>query len=52
MIDEMFDRHKDKVTDTPLSPELFQEMNKTLGMLERFWEHQTQFTGLSSLDDF
>ena len=53
MIDDMFDRHKDKIGETgTMSSEMFTEMNKSLGMLERFWEHQTQFTGLSSLDDF
>lgn len=52
MIDEMFERHKEKIGETALTPELFVDMNKTLGLLERFWEHQTQFTGLSSLDDY
>ena len=36
---------------TELSPERLEEFIKTMQQLERFWNAQSQFTGLSSLDD-
>lgn len=50
VINDMFDRHVEKMKDTDLTDEEFADLNKTLKMLERFWERETQFTGLSSLD--
>lgn len=52
IIDEMFGRHKEKLGKGDIDAEDFAEMNRILKLLERFWERETQFTGLSSLDDF
>jgi DNA-binding MarR family transcriptional regulator len=52
IIDEMFERHIGKIGDTDLDAETFADLNRILKMLERFWERETQFTGLSSLDDY
>ena len=50
-LNAMFKRHEDKIEGTELSNERLQDVTKTMQMLERFWNSQTQFTGLSSLDD-
>lgn len=51
IIDEMFARHAAKFDDTDLDEDGFKDLNRHLKLLERFWERETQFTGLSSLDD-
>lgn len=50
-LQEMFKRHEGNIEGSELSDERMVETIKTLQMLERFWTSQTQFTGLSSLDD-
>lgn len=52
IIDDMFERHSDKFGETDLNEDGFKDLNKHLKLLERFWERETQFTGLSSLDDY
>jgi len=51
MLRTMFARHEDKIQGTELTPERLRDVAKTMQMLERFWNSQTQFNGLASLDD-
>ena len=51
ILNEMFERHESKLEGTELTPERLNDTIKTLQMVERFWNAQTQFTGLESLDD-
>lgn len=46
ILNAMFKRHEQKIEGTDLSAERLQEVTKTMQMLERFWNSQTQFTGL------
>lgn len=46
ILNAMFKRHEEKIEGTDLSSERLQEVTKTMQMLERFWNSQTQFTGL------
>ncbi|MCI5060063.1 MAG: MarR family winged helix-turn-helix transcriptional regulator [Alphaproteobacteria bacterium] len=50
LLNEMFTRHEEKLEGTQLTPERFKDATETLQMIERFWNAQTQFTGLESLD--
>ena len=52
LIDDMFARHLVKIGETDLDEETFAELNQTLKLLERFWERETQFSGLSGLSEF
>lgn len=51
LLDDMFRRHEGQIEGTELSSERIAECTKTMQMFERFWSSQTQFTGLSSLED-
>jgi len=46
LLGAMFKRHEDKLEGTDLSADRLKEVTKTMQMLERFWNSQTQFTGL------
>lgn len=46
VLNAMFKRHEEKIEGTELSGERLQDVTKTMQMLERFWNSQTQFTGL------
>jgi DNA-binding MarR family transcriptional regulator len=48
---EMFTRHEDKIKGSELTDARFTDVMNNLKMLERFWNAQTSFTGLSSLED-
>lgn len=50
MLADMFKAHEAKIEGTELSAERMQDFIKTMQMFERFWASQSQFTGLSSLD--
>ena len=50
-ISVMFDRHVEKIANSELTPARLGEATQTLKMLERFWASQSDFSGLSSLDD-
>mgnify|MGYP001178629075 CR=1 FL=1 len=52
LIDDMFARHLVKIGETDLDEETFASLNQTLKLLERFWERETQFSGLSGLSEF
>lgn len=51
ILNEMFTRHEGKLEGTKLTEESFKDTINTLQNVERFWNAQTQFTGLDSLDD-
>lgn len=51
VLSEMFARHEDQIKVTDLTDERLSDVAKTMQMLERFWNSQTQFTGLASLED-
>lgn len=51
IVSEMFEKHVEKIKGTELTDEKIDEIGVTLKMLERFWASQTNFTGLSGLDD-
>ncbi|MEM9468728.1 MAG: MarR family transcriptional regulator [Pseudomonadota bacterium] len=51
VLNEMFARHEDQIKVTDLTDERLNDVAKTMQMLERFWNSQTQFTGLASLED-
>ncbi len=50
VLNEMFDRHESKLEGTKLTQESFKDTIETLQNVERFWNAQTQFTGLDSLE--
>ena len=45
MISQMFDKHEETLKGTEITGERLNELNQTLKMLERFWAHQTNFSG-------
>ena len=45
MISDMFVRHEAQIEGSEITVERLDELNKTLQMLERFWAHQTNFSG-------
>lgn len=45
MISDMFKRHEQTLGGTEIKAQSLLELNKTLKMLERFWAHQTNFSG-------
>lgn len=51
ILNEMFTRHEGKLEGTKLTPESFKDTIQTLKNVEHFWNAQTQFTGMDSLDD-
>lgn len=51
ILNDMFARHEGQLDGTKLTTESFKDAIATLQNIERFWNAQTQFTGLSSLDD-
>jgi DNA-binding MarR family transcriptional regulator len=51
IISEMFEKHVEKIQGTELTDEKIADVSVILKMLERFWAGQTNFTGLSGLDD-
>lgn len=51
-IKDMFKRHEEQIKSSDLSEEDVKDAIDTMKQLERFWASQTQFTGLSSLDDY
>lgn len=51
VLSEMFTRHEGKLEGTKLTSESLSDTIKTLQNIERFWNAQTQFSGLGSLDD-
>lgn len=51
-IKDMFQRHEEQIKVSDLSEDEIKDAIDTMKLLERFWASQTQFTGLSSLDDY
>jgi DNA-binding MarR family transcriptional regulator len=51
LLSDMFARHEDKIKGSELSNERMSDAIKTMKMFERFWTTQSQFTGLSSIED-
>jgi len=51
ILNGMFTRHEGQLEGTKLTEESLKETIDTLQNVERFWNAQTQFTGLNSLDD-
>lgn len=51
MLSDMFVRHEKQIEGTELTPERITDCTKTMHMFERFWSSQSQFTGLSSIED-
>lgn len=44
-ISEMFKRHEEQISGSEITDGKLKELNTTLKMLERFWAHQTNFSG-------
>lgn len=51
MIESMLKRHEEKLKGTDLTNDRLTQLNLTLHLIERFWASQTNFSGLSSLDE-
>lgn len=51
MIEQMLQRHEEKLKGTDLTNDRLTQLNLTLHLMERFWASQTNFSGLSSLDE-
>ncbi len=51
VIETMLMRHEDKLSGTDLTNDRLTQLNLTLHLMERFWASQTNFSGLSSLDE-
>lgn len=51
IVSDMFEKHVEKIKGTELTDEKIAEVGTILKMLERFWASQTNFTGLSGIDD-
>ncbi len=51
VLSEMFERHEGKLDGTDIAEEDLKNLIKTMKALERFWNAQSQFTGLDSIDD-
>ena len=51
ILNEMFVRHEGKLEGTKMTTESFKDAINTLQNMERFWNAQTQFTGMVSLDE-
>ncbi len=45
MISSMFTKHEETLQGTEITSDRLKELNQTLKMLERFWAHQTNFSG-------
>ncbi|HPD82504.1 MAG TPA: MarR family winged helix-turn-helix transcriptional regulator [Alphaproteobacteria bacterium] len=50
LLNDMFARHEGKLEGTKLTTESFKDTINTLQNIERFWNAQTQFSGLGSAD--
>jgi hypothetical protein len=50
-IESMLKRHEEKLKGTDLTNDRLTQLNLTLHLMERFWASQTNFSGLSSLDE-
>ncbi len=50
ILNDMFARHEGQLEGTKLTPESLKDTITTLQNVEHFWNAQTQFTGLDSLD--
>ena len=48
----MFAKHEEQIKGTDIGEDDILDTIDTLKRLERFWASQTQFTGLSGIDDF
>ena len=46
LIDDMFERHEEKLEGTKLTDDRLKETMDTLRMLERFWNAQVSFAGM------
>lgn len=44
-ISAMFERHEEKISNSPITDDRLRDMNETLRMIERFWASQTNFSG-------
>jgi DNA-binding MarR family transcriptional regulator len=51
MLAEMFKRHEDKIATSNLNDARFVQAMGTLKAIEIFWNAQTSFSGLSSIED-
>ena len=51
LIEAMLKRHEEKLKGTDLTNDRLTQLNLTLHLIERFWASQTNFSGLSSLDE-
>lgn len=51
VLSEMLSAHEEKLKGTELTSERLKDFADTMQMLERFWTAQSQFTGLSSIED-
>lgn len=51
-VKEMLLRHEEKMKDTDIKPVDLEDAMDIMKMLERFWASQSQFTGMSGLDDY
>ena len=51
LLSDMFARHEGQLEGTELTGERIQDCIKTMQMFVRFWESQSQFTGLASIED-
>lgn len=51
-IREMFKRHEAQIEESDLTDDELKDAIDAMKQLERFWASQTQFTGLSSIDDY
>lgn len=51
LLSDMFSRHENQLEGTDLTGERIQDCIKTMQMFVRFWESQSQFTGLASIED-
>lgn len=51
MIEAMLKRHEEKLKGTDLTTDRLTQLNLTLHLMERFWSSQTNFSGLSTLDE-
>ena len=48
---DMFERHEGKLDGTDITEDDLRNLIKTMKALERFWNAQSQFTGLDSIDE-
>lgn len=51
ILSDMFERHESKLEGTDIEDADLKDLIYTMKALERFWNAQSQFTGLDSIDD-